>query len=223
MFDMQRLDIYWHRFIPQSFTHVSLIWEAGFLIQLLRQFVKRALINWETSEGTHGYPEGPARHLDVSRQNLSPPCLEATFDSRLPSPKLSPKMPPKLSLPHKRGLFFLVQNDWVLENLYWKVFWRTISYNFIFFNVIFDPHMSKIEAKHKWSTDFYPVRVLGGIVLALWGCQTPAQYWIKIVHPWVQKFYPVLGLGSGERLLWHCHTPVLHWITFSLRIKWCFR
>ena len=40
------------------------------------------------------------------------------------------------------------------------------------------------------------MRVLGGIVLALWGCQTPAQYWIKIVHPWVQKFYPVLGLRS---------------------------
>ena len=52
-----------------------------------------------------------------------------------------------------------------------------------------------------WETDFYPVRVLGGIVLALGGCQTPAQYWIKIVHPWVHKFYPVLGRQSGERLL----------------------
>ena len=37
-----------------------------------------------------------------------------------------------------------------------------------------------------WETDFYPVRLLGGFVLALWGCQTPAQYWIKIVHRWVQ-------------------------------------
>ena len=36
--------------------------------------------------------------------------------------------------------------------------------------------------------------------LALWGCQTPVQYWIKIVRPWVQTFYPVLGLGSGEGL-----------------------
>ena len=59
----------------------------------------------------------------------------------------------------------------------------------------------------------------GGIVLALWGCQTPAQYWIKIVHPWVQKLYPVLGLGSGERLLWYFQTPVLYWINFSLRFS----
>ena len=72
---------------------------------------------------------------------------------------------------------------------------------------------------HSWETDFYPVRVLGGIVLALWGCHTPAQYWIEIVHLWVQKFYPVLGLGSGERLLWHFQTPVLYWIDVSLRIK----
>ena len=32
-------------------------------------------------------------------------CLDAIFDSQLPSSKLSPKMPPKLSLPHKRGPF----------------------------------------------------------------------------------------------------------------------
>ena len=57
-----------------------------------------------------GDPEGPARQIDVSRQKLSPHCLEAIFDSQLPSPKLSPKMPPKLSLPHKRGLFNLFQN-----------------------------------------------------------------------------------------------------------------
>ena len=55
-------------------------------------------------------PEGPARQIDVSRQKLSPHCLEAIFDSQLPSPKLSPKMPPELSLPHKRGLFVLLQN-----------------------------------------------------------------------------------------------------------------
>ena len=53
------------------------------------------------------YPEGPARHLDVLRQKLSlpPHCLETIFDSQLPSPKLSPKIPPKLSLAHKRGHF----------------------------------------------------------------------------------------------------------------------
>ena len=56
------------------------------------------------------FPEGPARQIDVSRQKLTPHCLEAIFDSQLPSPKLSPKRPPKLSLPHKRGLFILFQN-----------------------------------------------------------------------------------------------------------------
>ena len=55
------------------------------------------------------YPEGPARHLDASRQKLTPHCLAAIFDSQLPSPKLSPKMPPKLPLPHTRGHFFLFQ------------------------------------------------------------------------------------------------------------------
>ena len=39
-----------------------------------------------------------------SRQKLSCHCLEANFDSQLPSPKLSPEMPPKLSLTHKTGL-----------------------------------------------------------------------------------------------------------------------
>ena len=45
----------------------------------------------------------------VSRQKLAPHCLAAIFDSELPSPKLSLKMPPKLPLPHKRGHFFLFQ------------------------------------------------------------------------------------------------------------------
>ena len=43
-------------------------------------------------------PEGPARHLDASRQKLTPHCLAAIFDSQLPSPKLSLRMPPKLPL-----------------------------------------------------------------------------------------------------------------------------
>ena len=55
-------------------------------------------------------PEGPARHLDVSRQKLSPHCLETVLDSQLPSPKLSPKMSPKISRAHKRGFFSLFQN-----------------------------------------------------------------------------------------------------------------
>ena len=60
--------------------------------------------------GACSYPEGPARHLDASRQKLTPYCLAAIFDSQLTSPKLSLKMPPKLPLPHKRGHFFLFQN-----------------------------------------------------------------------------------------------------------------
>ena len=58
----------------------------------------------------HPCPEGPARHLDASRQKLTPHCLAAIFDSQLPSPKLSLKMPLKLPLPHNRGHFFLFQN-----------------------------------------------------------------------------------------------------------------
>ena len=49
------------------------------------------------------------RRLGFSRK-LSPHCLETMFDSQLPSPKSSPKMPPKLSLPHRRWHFFFFQN-----------------------------------------------------------------------------------------------------------------
>ena len=56
------------------------------------------------------YPQGPARHLDASRQKLTPHCLAAIFDSQLPSLKLSLKMPPKLPLPHNIGHFALFQN-----------------------------------------------------------------------------------------------------------------
>ena len=58
------------------------------------------------------YPEALRALRDrlMSRgKKLSPHCLEAIFDSQLPSPKLSLKMPPKLSLPHKRGLLILFQ------------------------------------------------------------------------------------------------------------------
>ena len=43
------------------------------------------------------FPEGPARHLDASRQRLTPHCLAAICDSQLPSPELSLKMPPNLN------------------------------------------------------------------------------------------------------------------------------
>ena len=38
-------------------------------------------------------------------KNCLPTVSRTIFDSQLPSPKLSHRMPPKLSLPHKRGLF----------------------------------------------------------------------------------------------------------------------
>ena len=44
-------------------------------------------------------------------------------------------------------------------------------------------------------TDFYPLRILLGVVLDLKGCQTPAQYWIRILHPWVQEFCPAPAPG----------------------------
>ena len=69
------------------------------------------LVRTSTIFGTDVHdPEGPARHLDASRQKLTPHCLAAIFDSQLPSPKLSPKMPRKLPLPHNGGHFFLFQN-----------------------------------------------------------------------------------------------------------------
>ena len=74
------------------------------------------------------------------------------------------------------------------------------------------------HSSDSWETDSYPVLVPGGTALFLWGCQTAAQYWIKIAHPWIQKFCPVLGLGSGGRLLRHFQTPALYWINVS-RLK----
>ena len=77
---------------------------------VFKKFVQKKFVLIFRSLNVLPYPEGPARHLDVSGQKLSPHCLETIFDSQLPSPKSSPKMPPKLSLPHRRGHFFLFQN-----------------------------------------------------------------------------------------------------------------
>ena len=60
--------------------------------------------NWLQSKLLNSNPEGRARHLNGSRRKLTPHCLAAIFDSQLPSPKLSDKMPPKLPLPHKGPL-----------------------------------------------------------------------------------------------------------------------
>ena len=58
----------------------------------------------------HDLCRGPCETDWCLAAKIALDCLEAIFDSQLPSPKLSPKMPPKLSLPHKRGLFILFQN-----------------------------------------------------------------------------------------------------------------
>ena len=58
-------------------------------------FSERFFKNW-------GGPRAP--------EKLTPHCLAAIFDSQLPSPKLSLKIPPKLPLPLNRGHFFLFQN-----------------------------------------------------------------------------------------------------------------
>ena len=50
------------------------------------------------------------RHLDVSRQKWTPHCLATIFDSQLPSPKLSPRLPLRLSLAHKRRAFCAQKN-----------------------------------------------------------------------------------------------------------------
>ena len=49
------------------------------------------------------FPEGPARQIDVSRQKLSPHCLEAIFDSQLPSPKRLLKCLPNCLSPTREG------------------------------------------------------------------------------------------------------------------------
>ena len=107
----------------------------------------------------------------------------------------------------------------VFSDPFWQ-FLRTIGARCNFKNCA-----SEVELQHSlflpsgrhWETDFYPVWVLGGVVVCLWWWQTAVQHWIKLLHPWVQKLYPVLGLGSGGRLLEHCQTPVLYWMHFSLR------
>ena len=68
----------------------------------------------------------------------------------------------------------------------------------------------KCEAWRYWGTDSYPVRVLGGVVLALRGCQTPAQYWKQSFTHGSRNFiqYWRWGLEKGSygifRLLQFC-------------------
>ena len=60
--------------------------------------VERVLKDWIKN------PEGPARRIDVSRQKLSPHCLEAIFDSQLPSqPNCLLKCLPNCLSPTREG------------------------------------------------------------------------------------------------------------------------
>ena len=51
------------------------------------------------------YPEGLARHLDASRQKLTPHCLAAIFDSQLPSPNSLLKCLPNCLSPTIEDIF----------------------------------------------------------------------------------------------------------------------
>ena len=53
--------------------------------------------------------EGPARHLDASRQKLTPHCLAAIFDSQSPHPNCLFKCLPNCLFPHKKGLVSVFQ------------------------------------------------------------------------------------------------------------------
>ena len=53
--------------------------------------------------------------------------------------------------------------------------------------------------KAPWETDFYPVTVLGRIVLSLWGCRTPAQYWIKNRAPMGPEILSSAGAGVWRK------------------------
>ena len=65
-------------------------------------------------------------------------------------------------------------------------------------------------AKKVWlrETDFYPVWVLGGSVLALWGCQTPAQHWDKNCAPMGPEILSSIGAGFAIKGV-DCPKPLL--------------
>ena len=67
-----------------SGPHAQYGWD--FLEEIPGKFRKDPGIPLESTAGIPD-PEGLARHLDASRQKLTPHCLAAIFDSRLPSPK----------------------------------------------------------------------------------------------------------------------------------------
>ena len=56
-----------------------------------------------------GLPRGPCEASWCLAAKIDSPLFAAFFDSQLPSPKLSLKMPPTLALHHKRGLFVVFQ------------------------------------------------------------------------------------------------------------------
>ena len=53
---------------------------------------------------TQCQPRGPCETSRCLAAKLSPHCLATIFGLQVPSPKLSPNMPPKLCLAHKRGI-----------------------------------------------------------------------------------------------------------------------
>ena len=103
-------------FFAYSFSFLTYSWSffaySGkmHLIRALRDCKQRSLTVSK---------KAPTVSKKASPQKLPPHCLETIFDSRFASPNLSPKMPPKLSLPPREGIFPLSKlplgrNDYIL-------------------------------------------------------------------------------------------------------------
>ena len=90
-------------------------------------------------------PVGPARHLDVLGQKLSPHCLATISDLQFPLPQLSTKMPPKLFLAHKKPCW-----GWGFAQI-WRRFLFVFSFRLSFFKETESSHRSVARF---WCADF---------------------------------------------------------------------
>ena len=203
---------YLHGSVPDA----ELEWNLAFWRQTLSIVVVLESLGWEelrylSSGAWRGAPDKVATLkvrkgafdalnkgsgvLGKVKKRLSPPSAAAPWRTLLgilfatPTPTYKAKIWTKIWPPNCRICLVL------------KHFWGHILSRCLF---IFLPCM--------WGAGVTSVFL---IYESLWGFQTAAQCWIKIVHPWAQRFYPVLALESARRLLWHF--PVLYWMNFSLR------
>ena len=130
------------------------------------------------------------------------PCLRFTKSQKKPRPKerkdrvsgAHPK--PHSGVPEKKGVFqSFLRERWLTKTPRLVAQRQIFCFKSAIPNCLLTMTSSKphgINSRRIWEIDFYPVWVLGRVVFSLYGCQTPAQHWIKILHPWVQKLNPVL-------------------------------